>query len=460
MQSPRASAPTLVEGDIRRQLIGMAVPMTWGVFASMAFNLADTYFVGQLGTRELAAMSFTFPVIMVLVSLSIGLSAGTSSVVARAVGEGNTAKVRRLTSDSLLLSALLSLALSAVGGLTIDPVFRLLGAAEEVLPLIHTYMLIFYGGLIFLVLSMVGFACTRATGDARTPSLLMMVGAAINVLLDPLFIFGLAGVPRFGLVGAGIAGTIARGFLCAAMVAIVWRRDRMLSFAPPSAAEALGSWRRILHVGLPAAGTNMVIPLSAGVITALIAAFGAEAVAGFGVATRIESVALVFFFGLSGVMNPFVGQNAGARRFDRIHEAMRQCAHFCLAFGAFLALALGLLAPWVVAPFNRDPQVVAVATTYLRLAPLAYGAAGIVMVVNASFNGLGRPMPAVLISVLRVIVVYLPLAFAGSRLFGVGGIFAAAALSNATVGAFAYRLHQRTVATARDGHVVPAVEAA
>ena len=460
MKAGRSAGMSLVEGDIRRQLIALAVPMTWGVFASMAFNLADTYFVGQLGHRELAAMSFTFPVLMVLVSLSIGLSAGTSSIVARAVGERDATKVQRLTTDSLLLSALLSLLLGGAGALSIDPIFRLLGAGEEVLPLIHTYMVIWYSGLLFLVLTMVGFSATRATGDARTPSLTMMAGAVINASLDPILIFGLFGVPRLGLIGAGIAGTIGRFFMFCGMLAVVGQRDRMLSLRPPTLAQALASWRGILHVGLPAAGTNMVIPVSSGVITALLATFGAEAVAGFGVATRIESVALVFFYALSGVMNPFVGQNAGARRIERVRAAMGECVRFCLGFGALVALILGALAPWLVRPFSDNPDVVAAATSYLHLVPLSYGAAGIVMVVNASFNGLGRPLPAVLISVLRVVVVYLPLAFLGNRLFGVSGIFAAAALSNLVMGTFAYRLHLSACREARPALVGEAVEVA
>jgi putative MATE family efflux protein len=440
-KTARSAAMSLIDGDIRRQLVALTVPMTWGVFASMAFNLADTYFVGQLGARELAAMSFTFPVVMVLVSLAIGLGAGTSSVVARAVGERDEGKMRRLTTDSLLLSGSLSLVLACLGALAIDPLFRLLGAKEEVLPLIHTYMLVWYSGLLFLILAMVGFSATRATGDARTPSLMMMAAAVLNVVLDPILIFGHFGVPRLGLVGAGVAGTCARFFLFVSMIAVVRYRDGMLSFTPPKLDQAMTSWRSILHVGLPAAGTNMVIPLSSGVITALIATYGAEAVAGFGVATRIESVALVFFYALSGVMNPFVGQNAGARRFDRVGEAARQSARFCLAFGALLTVVLGVCAPWLASAINHSPAVVEVATTYLRLVPLSYGAAGLVMVINASFNGLGRPLPAVFISVLRVLVVYLPLAFLGSRLFGVAGIFAAAAVSNAVVGFIAYRLH-------------------
>src|SRR5262249_39290711 len=152
--------------------------------------------------------------------------------------------------------------------------------------------------------------------------------------------------------------------------------------------ELADSWRAILHVGLPATGTNMVIPASGAVVTAMIARFGPAAVAGYGVATRIEAVALVFFYALSGIMNPFVGQDAGARRADRVLEALVAMRRFCLAWGALLALLLGFVAPRLAGLFSNDPQVAGVAALYLRVVPWSYGAAGIVMSANASLNGL------------------------------------------------------------------------
>jgi putative MATE family efflux protein len=443
-----APSATLTEGDVRRQLVALTAPMIWGLLATMSFNAIDTYFVGQLGPQELAAISFTFPVAMLVVSLAIGIGAGSSSVIARAIGESDATRVRRLTTDSLVLTALLVGALSIAGLSWTDAIFRLLGAPEALLPLIGRYMRIWFAGMVLLIVPMVGFAAVRATGDTRLPSLVLIATAALNIALDPLLIFGRLGLPRLGIEGAAIAGLIARAGSFFAMVALLRFRHAMLAFRLPSLRELVDSWRAILHVGLPATGTNMVIPASGAVVTAMIARFGAPAVAGYGVATRIEAVALVVFYSLSGIMNPFVGQNAGARRRDRVLEALGAMRRFCLGFGAALAVAFGAAAPRLAAVFSADPVVAGVATAYLRVVPWSYGAAGIVMCANASLNGLGRPLPAVVLSVMRVIVVYLPAAWLLSRLLGVNGIFCAAAAANAIVAIAADRWTRALAAAA------------
>lgn len=428
----------LTEGPVRRHLVNLTVPMIWGILALMLFYVTDTWFVAQLGARELAAISFTFPVIMVLISLGIGLMAGTSSVLARAIGEGDQQRVRRLTSDAAALSVLLSLVVTVIGLLTIEPLFRLLGASDDLLPLIHDYMAIWFGGYVCFLVPMVGTGAIRATGDSRLPSQLLIGAAILNLILDPLLIFGWLGFPRLELQGAAIASVAARAIMLIVGFCALQFRLQMLSYRVPRLATLLGSWKGVLHVGLPAAGTNIIIPVSTGIIIAMIAEFGNEAVAGFGVATRIEGVALVVFYAMSAIIGPFVGQNLGAGKGERIREAMKLSAVFCLALGALLAVVLGLGAEMLTRLFNDDPEVVAVASAYLWILPVSYATAGIIMVVNAAFNGLGQPFPAVVISVTRMFVIYIPLAYVGASLFGVVGIFAAASVSNLVVGAGAY----------------------
>ena len=322
MSMTQRCSATLAEGSVRRHLIDLTVPMIWSVLAFIAVNLADTYFVGHIGFHQLAAISFTFPVAMVLMNVAVGLGAGASAVIARAIGAADARRARRLTTDILVLSAVLAGALSVVAMLTIDPVFRLLGAEDHLLPLIRSYMTISYVGTVFLVVSLVGFSALRAAGDSRTPSLLWVGATILNVILDPLLIFGYAGFPRLGMDGAAVAALITRVFACAIIIALLHFKNSMLSFSLPGVATILSSWKGILHVGLPATAANMIIPVSAGVITALIAGFGPQAVAGFGVATRLEALALVPFFATSSIINPFVGQNAGAGKAERIREAM------------------------------------------------------------------------------------------------------------------------------------------
>lgn len=425
----------LTEGPVGQRLRELTIPTFWGVFAMMTFNIVDTWFVGQLGTRELAAMSFTFPVVMTLMSVSIGLTAGASSVLARATGRDDRELMQRLSTDALLLAVLITCVLAVAGYLMIDPLFRLLGASAELLPLIREYMVPWFAGLLFMMLPMIASGILRATGDASTAGRILIMSAVLNVIIDPLLIFGLAGLPRLELAGAAYATVLARTVSVVAALWILHSRLRLITTARVPLRRIWQSWAGILHVGLPAAGTNVIIPMANGVIVALVATYGAAAIAGLGIATRIEMFSLIIFYAMSGIIGPFVGQNLGAARRDRILLALRQCFIFCLGFGAVLAVVVGFLAGPLARLFSESTEAIGVASLYLWIVPVSYGAAGIVMLVNASFNGLGRPLPAMTISVTRMVIVYIPLALAGKALFGIPGIFAAYSISNVVIGA-------------------------
>lgn len=423
----------------------MTVPVLLGIITMMGQALIDAWFLGRVGDRALAAHAFSFPILMIVTSVAIGLGAGTSSVVARAIGSGDQRRARRLTTDSLLLSFIITAGVSFVGVMTIDPLFRLLGAPEDMIPLIRGFMTILYAGIPFVVVGMVGMASMRATGDTRLPSKLMIMGSILNVALDPIFIFGFGPVPEFGLNGAAIAALIARGTIFVGAVMLLSGRLQMITFNRPDAGELWKSWKDILHVGIPAAGTNVIVPMGAAIVTAMIAQYGPDAVAGFGVASRIESMMLVVYYALSAIIGPFVGQNLSARKRSRILRSLRLCAGFCIGSGLLIAGLLAVFADTLPTLFSRSEGVVSMASLYLLIAPISYGAYGMVMVMNASFNGLGHPMPAVGISLGRIVVIYLPLAMVGMMLLGAAGIFIAYAVANVISGVVAYQWAKRTV---------------
>ncbi|MFC6634601.1 MATE family efflux transporter [Microbulbifer taiwanensis] len=414
----------------------LALPMVWGILATMSFNVVDTYFVAQLGSAPLAAMSFTFPVVMVINSFAIGLGAGTSSAVARAYGAGDLERVRRLVTDASLLALLVALAISAVGLATVEPLFKLLGAPAEMLPLIADYMVPWYLGAVFAVVPMVALSSLRAIGNSALTGRIMVAVAFFNLILDPLLIFGLLGFPRLELQGAALSTVIARGLSFFAALYFLVRKEQLM--APPRLSTLLDSWRTVLAVGLPAVATNVIIPMAGGVVVALVAVHGANAVAGLGVAMRIEPMALIVFYALSSVVGPFMGQNSGAGKTERMRETVSVLARFCIGFGAALALLLYLVGEPLVGLFSDSPEVLAVAVAYLTLVPFSYAGYGFVMSANAAFNGLGRPLPATMISFLRVLGIYLPLAWLGNQLWGITGLFAATAAANLLLGALAW----------------------
>jgi len=433
----------LTEGPVRGHLVALTVPMIWGIAAVMSLHVVDTWLVAQLGERELAAMSFTFPVTFTLVSLGIGLMAGTASVISRVLGEGDIDKVKRLTTDAALLAAALAIVLSLFGLLTLDEVFRLLGADEDILPLIRDYMVTWYLGFFFFLVPMAGLGAIRATGDSKLQRNIMVASAAVNLVLDPLLIFGLAGFPRMELQGAALATVLARALSFLAGFWMLHYRKDLLSYTIPAAAELVASCRRILHVGLPAAGTNMIIPLATGAVVALLADYGANAVAGFGAATRIEQIVLVPYLAISSMIGPFVGQNVGAAQYQRIREALDLTVRFCLVSGLGIAAALALTAPWLMRQFADHGAVVDIGVLYLWIVPLTFGPAGIVMVVNAMFNGVGRPLPGVVVSITRMGLLYIPLAYALSKWWGPAGVFTGAAIANCISGLIAWTWFRR-----------------
>ena len=437
-QTEAAAAPRpkgrLTNGSIAGHLTRMAIPMSWGLFAIIGINLVDTFFVAQLGTRELAAISFTFPVVFFMISLAIGLGVGASSVIARAIGSGDRERVQRLTTAALSLALVIVAGISLIGILTIEPLFRALGAEPDLIPRIAEYMGIWYLGMVFLVVPMVGNSCLRAAGDSFWPSMAMTIVALVNLVLDPILIFGLFGVPRLELEGAAIATVIARAVGLAISLWLLHYRERMILWALPPPRQLLADWKAILHVGLPAALSNVIVPVGLGAVTAIVASYGEAAVAAFGVVTRIEAICLVPIFALSAVIGPVVGQNWGSGLTERACEARRLVMQFSLAYGLFVSAVLILGGRYLVPLFNDDPQVVETGVLYFWIVPLCYAGYAAVMTSAAVFNALGRPWPASALTVTRALGLYVPLSFLGSVLFGLVGIFVGIFLANVLTG--------------------------
>lgn len=427
----------LVDGPVGRTLAVQAAPLMAGILANIGFQLTETWFIGRLGAAPLAALAFCMPVTMTLVSVAIGVSAGTSVAVARALGGGQREQARRLATDALLLTFAVIATLGTAGALLVRPLFAALGAGPEHLPLIEGYLRIWLPGVVLFLVPMVGLGAVRAAGDTAFQGAAMIAAVAVNLVADPILIFGLGPVPALGLRGAALGNVAAWSVLCGAALWKMRRVGLLETAEPPRLRPFLASARAILHVGVPAAATNAIIPLSVTLIVGILAGFGAEAVAGLGVATRVEALAMIAFLALSAIVNPFVAANVGAGRPERVVEAVRLLQRFCLAWGAVLALVLWLLAPWIAARFTDDPRVIDVVRRYLTLVPISYGAAGILMLTNAAFNGLGRPMAATALSALRMFAVNVPVAWLGARLLGVPGVFLGIALANVLVGALA-----------------------
>ena len=451
----------LLEDPVGKTLIRLALPMAIGITAILFFNLVDTFWVGQLGPTQLAAMGFTFPVAMVISNLTIGLSIGATAAIARALGEGKNERVRKLTTHSLLLALLVVVTVSTLGILTIDPLFTALGAEASTLPLIREYMVPWYLGVGLLVIPMLSNGAVRATGDTRTPALVMVAAGLVNAVTDPILIFGLGPIPAMGLAGAAYATVGSWLVSMSGALYMVHFRERMLELAIPKLRELRESWKAVLHVGLPAAGTNLLTPLAAGAVTRIVAGHGQHAVAAYGVGTRLEMMAMIGVLALTSAITPFIGQNHGARKGGRIQETLTWVTKASLVWGIGMAVVLFVAAEPLATVFNDDADVIDMTTLYLRIVPIGFFPYGMAILVASMFNALDMPVKATALAALRLLALAIPLAWIGSVLFDLAGLFAGIAVANGIMGLVAGVYARREIAALCDDLAEePAVPAA
>lgn len=443
---PLASSPkNLITDDIPSTLRRMTVPMIVGMIMLMTFSLVDTYFVSLLGTQELAAISFTFPVTFTVISLNIGLGIGTSAVIGKFLGGGDTTQAKAIATGSIMLSVLLVSILCVIAYLLLNPVFTAMGATSDLMPYIRDYMTMWLFSGVLLAVPMVGNSILRASGDTKTPSIIMAVGGGINALLDPILIFGYGPIPAYGIKGAAIATCIAWAVCVIWILYLLAVQRKLIEPRLLSLSEFKQSAKGVMGIGLPAAAANMLTPFAGGVLTAIVATYGAEAVAAWGVGNRLESMASILVLALSMSLPPFISQNFGASKFDRIKHAYQLSLKFVLCWQLLLFAILALTAPWIANTFAKEESVAQYIELFLYIIPLGYGLQGIIILTNSSFNALHLPMSAMILSILRLFVCYVPIAYIGSVLFGLEGLFWGCVLANFITASVSYFWFHKTL---------------
>lgn len=421
---------SLASGAVAKQLLALGAPMTVGLFSIMAFGLMDTLFVARLGTEPLAAMGFIGPVIMLVNGATGGLGAATGAVVAQAIGAGNARVVRRRVTDGLLLSLLIVGVVTGIGYATMDATFSAMGAKDAVLDLVRRYMSVWYAGTLFAVVPIVGIGIIQATGDAKTPSVILVSAALLNAALDPVLIFGLFGFPRLGIAGAAVATVISRSVTFAACLRVLSYREGLVDFAVPRASETLASWRSIGRVGIPAVVTSLMVPLFVGLVIRIAAGLGEPTVAAVGAGGRVTSFLLVPVSALINGVVPLVGQSWGARRFARVRAAHFVACSYAALWSLFAACVLWLGAERIAGWLTRDVRAYSELLLYLWIIPAGYAAQAVLFLVSATLNAVNRAATSSGLMCAYLFLVCYPLAATGAHFGSTPGFFGSIVLAD------------------------------
>lgn len=428
------SRSNFIDGSVRKHLLRLGSFMAMGSISLNVAQLAEAVYLGIVGTEALAAMGFAFPITITLFAFAGGIGSGASSVIARAVGVGDQDKTIRLVTHAQVLALVVGVVLAILGYLFADDIVTLLGAKDKVRAMAIDYLQVYMIGIPLFLLSIVGSTLLRATGNAASPGIIMTTGSVIQILLGPIFIFGWLGLPELGIAGAAWAYVLSR-FISVCLYCAMLVRARMVQWSFEQMRE---SWLAILHVGGPAIASGLIQPVSMLIVTRLLAGHGHEVVAGYAVASRVETMAHMILWSASSSAEPLIGQNWGARRFERVKETVKLVNLFCLAWGVFTFVVMVTFGAWMVSLIDDNQIVIEVASAFFLVIPLTIGFMGLMQVANSSFNARGRPGPAFVLSLVRTLVFYIPLSILGDWLWGYLGIFIATAFTNVFLGTVAW----------------------
>lgn len=423
----RGTERDFTQGSIIAGLIILAIPMTFEMAMEGVFAIVDTFFVAKLGAEAVAVVGFTESVLALVYAVAVGLSIGATATVARRIGEKDPEGAARAAAHMIYLGILVSVIMGVIGVVFAPDILRLLGAKPDVIELGTPFMQIMFGTSIVIVFLFLLNAIFRGAGDAAIAMRVLILANGLNIILDPLFIFGLLYFPEMGVTGAAVATVIGRA---AGVVYAAWAlffrdnggrieiRRQHWSFDP----KLIWSLVRLSSVAVL---QFLVSTASWSGLVVILAAFGSIAMAGYQIGLRIIVFIILLVVGIANASATLVGQNLGAGNPERAERTVWIAAGFNAALLGIIGLIFVVFAGPVVSIFTTDPEIMAYGKDCLRIVGYGYAFYGLGMVIESSFNGAGDTLTPTYINLFIFWMFEIPLAYMLAHYYGWGpqGVF-------------------------------------
>ncbi|MCD6495998.1 MAG: MATE family efflux transporter [Candidatus Aenigmarchaeota archaeon] len=391
----------LTQGPIGKSLLVLSAPIVLGMALQTAFNIIDTFFVGMLGSEQLAAISVTFPVVFIFIAIAVGLAVGTTALVSQALGARKDEEATNIAEHSLLAALVVGFVVAALGITFSPPLFEFMGVHGEVLEMTVSYANLIFIGFMFLFIGFLSQGIIQAGGDTVTPTKNLAVSVAANIILDPIMIFGFGPVPAMGLIGAGYATVIGRSVGAFLNLLYLLRGRALVKIKPKAFRFRADILKRIFLIGWPSSFSQSINSVGMILLMSMVGAFGTGALAAFGVGIRLESLAIMPVMGMGNALVPMIGQNLGAGNIKRAKSTLRM-ASYAVGLFMLLIMALWYFAPDVLyAPFSTDAGVLSIGEDYLRIISFGYLFLGLVFITGSAFQAAGRTTLQMLINMFR-----------------------------------------------------------
>ncbi|WP_353635458.1 MATE family efflux transporter (plasmid) [Halobacterium sp. NMX12-1] len=438
----------LTTGSIGKPLFFLSMPIVVTNLFQTAYNLADTFWLGQYSTDALAAISFAFPMVFLLISLGMGISVAGSVLVAQYTGAGEERQAEFAASQTMTFAVIASVLLGGVGYFFVGDFLSLMGASTDVLPLASSYMEVVALGLTFMFGFAVFIALMRGYGDTITPMLVMFGSVVLNIIIDPFLIFGWWAFPEMGIQGAAVATVFSRALALVVGLAIMFRGRRGVEIHLRDMVPEFAYLRRLARIGVPASIEGTGRALSMNLLLFIVATFSDPIVAAYGIGTRVFSVIFLPAIAVARGVETMTGQNIGADKPDRAEQAVTLAAKVLFGILSAAGIIVFIFPEPIVSVFVGTDQaaagqVVSAGAQFLRYVALTFGFIGIMRAYTGSFRGAGKTLTAAAISVLTLGVIRFPVAWVASGPLAETGIWLSFAISNVAGAIIAYAWFQR-----------------
>lgn len=412
-----------LHGDLMGHVIVMSLSASVGLVSIFLVDFADLFFISLLGESALAAaVGFAGTLLFFNQSITIGLMIAMGALAARRIGQGDEDEARRIATSVVVVGMIVGVVMATLFWVFAPQLLELLGAEGETKDFAVRYLRIVVPSMPVMVLAMVSSGLLRAHGDARRAMNATLAAGAVNAILDPILIFGVG----LGLDGAALASVGARFAMMATAVYPILKHYG--GFAPFDAAHFRRDLAPIFAIAGPAILTNIATPIGIMIVTRMIAPFGVAAVAGFAVVSRLTPLAFCVIFALSGAVGPIIGQNFGARNYDRVRETIRKAIQFTGAYTIIIWVILIAFNGFIAEQFGLRDEGARLVFWFAAIVTPLYYFNGVLFVSNAAFNNLNRPIWSTLLNWGKNTIGTLPFVWLGAQWAGAPGVLIGQAL--------------------------------
>jgi putative MATE family efflux protein len=417
-------------GSIRRAIFMLAVPMILEMLMESIFALVDIMYVSQVSVNAVATIGLTESVITLIYAVAIGLSIAATAIVARRVGEKDLKGASNAAVQVIFLGIVVAAIISIIGILYPKEILQLMGGSPELIEEGYGYTKILLGGNITIMLLFLINAIFRGTGEASISMWTLILSNGLNIILDPMFIFGFGPIPAFGVEGAAIATTIGRGTAVLFQLAILFYGYSKIKIGIRDITIRFGVMLNLLRVSIGGIGQFLIGTSSWVFLMRIMSEFGSEVLAGYTIAIRVMLFTLMPAWGMSSAAASLVGQNLGAKKPERAEQSVWKTAVYGSVFMGFVSIIYLVLAPQIIQLFNETSDVVKYGSLCLRILTAPFVFYGFGMIVLNAFNGAGDTKTPTYINFVCFWLLQLPFAYVAAMTLNYGpvGVFWAIAL--------------------------------